>query len=440
MKNIGNNPNQILLISSRADPAGSLIHKEVRRLLEENPYLQERYQHRYFDERLIYLEGSSLVTDADLIIFLSRHASKEPRSVLTVHVTGNYGTAEYGGSSGTLTPAATRMMHALMNRLEEHVPKGYTVTYEATHHGPTSIPVPSCFVEVGSTEKEWTDEVAAAAVAWAVIGAVPDENVVSLAGFGGTHYAQRQTEITLTTRGGFGHLMPTRDLVHLNQKFFDTIIACTGAEAVYVDKKSVSREYLIKIEEYAAAHNLLLMGLSDLKGLKNIPFSEYLKIRQLAEEILPGSSVTIHGLDQGDDLVGVTLPADLVAETAKIDPDGFSKILDTLPVVRLSGKGLAYYPTFITNQENAHHITDELIHLCVLILHRNCNCRFDGDCLIITKNKFDPGKAASLGVPAGPAFGKLMAGEVVLIHGVEVTPEMVMSMTEKRICIPGWGT
>mgnify|MGYP001136811958 CR=1 FL=1 len=63
-------------------------------------------------------------------------------------------------------------MHALINRLIIHAPEGYEVMYEATHHGPTDIPLPSCFIELGSTEKEWNDRIAARAVAQAVLDAL----------------------------------------------------------------------------------------------------------------------------------------------------------------------------------------------------------------------------------------------------------------------------
>jgi len=431
---------RILLVSSLADPAGTLIHEEVRKILDENPHLQVTYLHKQFDERLIYLDGSSLETEADLIIFLSRHSSKEPRSVLTVHVTGNFGEAVFGGSPGTLTPAATGMMYAIMNGLAKEVPAGYEVTYEATHHGPTALSTPSCFVEVGSGEQEWQDRNAAAAVARAVIGADPDGEVIYLAGFGGTHYAQRQTDITLSTRGGFGHIMPTRDLIHLDGAMFDSIIRATGAEAIYIDRKSIPREKGKKIEGYAKERDIIIVGQSDLHNLKHLSLLEYCHIRKMADEILPGSTLKVHDIENGENLTQLKLPPDLIAEASKIDPEGMSTCLEHLPVIHLSGNGIAYYSTFITNQDNALRIKNELIHLCVSILHRNCTCRFDGDCLIITREKFDPGKAASLGIPPGPVFGRLMAGETVLHGGIEVTPSMVMKVTEKRICIPGWGT
>ncbi|MFH0967091.1 MAG: D-aminoacyl-tRNA deacylase, partial [Methanobacteriota archaeon] len=275
MNNI-NVPKQILLVSSRSDPAGSMIHEEVKKLLVQRPDLEDRYLHRQFDERLIYIDGPSLDTSADCIIFLSRHASKEPRPILTVHVTGNYGPADYGGAPGTLTKAATGMMHAILNRLASDLPAGYAISYEATHHGPTLVPVPSCFVEVGSTEVEWQDRSAAAAVARAVISARPKE-VIPLAGFGGTHYAKRQTEITLMTRGGFGHIIPTRALIYLTKNLFTDIVRDSGAVAIYIDRKSVKKDDIRRIEEYANELKLPVVGQSDLIGFKNISFKDYIQ-------------------------------------------------------------------------------------------------------------------------------------------------------------------
>jgi D-aminoacyl-tRNA deacylase len=45
---------------------------------------------------------------------------------------------------------------------------------------------------------------------------------------------------------------------------------------------------------------------------------------------------------------------------------------------------------------------------------------------------FDPGKARKLGVPEGPTFGRLAAGETVEVGGREIPPEAVESETERR--------
>ncbi|MFH0966343.1 MAG: hypothetical protein V1862_01480, partial [Methanobacteriota archaeon] len=163
------------------------------------------------------------------------------------------------------------------------------------------------------------------------------------------------------------------------------------------------------------------------------------QIVQLARSILSDSIITIHALKHANSLVSVSIPEDLLAEAGKIDSSELTAGLDLLPVVQLSGKGIAYYSTFITNQEHLSHISDDLIHLCVSILLRNCKCTIDGDYLIIRRSRFDPLKAQSLGVPVGSSYGRLMAGEEVQIGDVMITPEMVMGISEKKICIPGWG-
>ncbi len=119
---------------------------------------------------------------------------------------------------------------------------------------------------------------------------------------------------------------------------------------------------------------------------------------------------------------------------------GFMEGLSRLPVGHLSGKGMAVYPTFISNATNCPNISDDLINLCVSILHRNCDCRFDGDRLIIARQRFDPDKARQYGIPAGPLIQNLAAGQSIEVNGTVISPEMVMSRTEKIICIPGRGT
>ena len=182
------------------------------------------------------------------MIFLSRHSSVNPVPVLTVHVTGNYRDAELGGSSRTLAPAAPAMMHAILRALARHCPEGYRVSYEVTHHGPTGLSHPSFFVEIGSTEKEWADPAAGRAVADAVLDAMPLADAVPLVGFGGTHYAVRETEIALATRGAFGHIAHTREIATLDGEIIRSMIEKSGAVAAYIDRKALDHAALSHLD------------------------------------------------------------------------------------------------------------------------------------------------------------------------------------------------
>ena len=106
-------------------------------------------------------------------------------------------------------------MHAVLCNLKKNAPEGYQATYEVTHHGPTELSTPSFFVEIGSTEKEWTDARAGSAVALSVLEADPTDTV-NVLGIGGTHYARRETEIALRSRAAFGHIVHSRFVASLD--------------------------------------------------------------------------------------------------------------------------------------------------------------------------------------------------------------------------------
>jgi D-aminoacyl-tRNA deacylase len=68
----------------------------------------------------------------------------------------------------------------------------YAVTLEATHHGPTELGIPTLFIELGSTEKEWSDPEAGAAASEAIWKAATDPiSGKSAVGFGGGHYCNK---------------------------------------------------------------------------------------------------------------------------------------------------------------------------------------------------------------------------------------------------------
>jgi D-aminoacyl-tRNA deacylase len=75
--------------------------------------------------------------------------------------------------------------------------------------------------------------------------------------------------------------------------------------------------------------------------------------------------------------------------------------------------------------------------LCVKIIRIKEITARDGDHLILQKVRFDPQKARTLGVPAGPLYKALAAGQAVEVGGKVITPAMVSSRSEIKIHIPG---
>ena len=151
--------------------------------------------------------------NAKLIVFISRHSSRSGKPTLSVHTPGNFTQAELGGLPRTLSvSSATGMLDALktLQRYRDELSLDYEVSYECTHHGP-SLGVPTMFVELGSSEPQWRDTLAANAVAHAAMFAVnnfsnPKES--SVLGIGGPHYNEKFTRMALTGEALFGHMIP----------------------------------------------------------------------------------------------------------------------------------------------------------------------------------------------------------------------------------------
>jgi D-aminoacyl-tRNA deacylase len=430
----------VALIHSRQDAAGGNISNHVMSLLEDsgNAFAGRgrTYSFHEVEDRLINAENVDDSIDADIVIFLSRHASINPVPVLTVHVTGNFREAELGGSPRTLAPAAPAMMQATLRALARHCPEGYRISYEVTHHGPTNLSHPSFFVEIGSTEKEWTDPVAGRAVAEAVLDATVVD-AVPLIGFGGTHYATRETEIALSTRGAFGHIAHTREAGTLDEAMIRSMIEKSGAVAAYIDRKAIDRESLRRLNGILDAIPIIRLSESEIAAIGHLPWETYRAIRDLANQAAPGSRCFIHALEGTGPLEVIAIDPVLLGEAAKADEPGLIRDLSTLPVVHISSQDNRLLPVFVTFAKHSSQIINGLNTLCVKIIRSNEITATERDYLIITKIRFDPTKARELGVPEGPACHQLAAGQAVEINGQLITPEMVASGREIRIHVPG---
>ncbi|MCX9085356.1 MAG: D-tyrosyl-tRNA(Tyr) deacylase [Candidatus Methanoperedens sp.] len=195
---------------------------------------------------------SDLGYPASLIIFASKHRSKDMRAILTVHSTGNVNEARFGGTPKKLSRAAPNAVRSLLRSLKTLLGNNeYEITLECTHHGPSDIDVPSVFIEIGSNEAQWLDEAAGHIVANAILHLKDDGSPVAV-GFGGTHYAPRQTSLILSTDVTFGHIFPTHALDDIDISMIHQAFERSGADFVYLDRKSMKgsqRDNLIGLIE-----------------------------------------------------------------------------------------------------------------------------------------------------------------------------------------------
>ena len=209
----------VLIASSKRDVAAQNIARELMRLKGFQPAsgVPDLFQNGNVYLKLVETDGiytDSLGVDSrpEAVIFASRHRSESGEPALTVHWTGNSTSrADFGGKPKSLSfadPPRLRAALLALDKAREALKLNYAVTLEATHHGPTELGVPTLFVEVGSTEKEWNDPQAAVAASEAIWeAATAPVSGTAAVGFGGGHYCNKQCIAVRNDNYAFSHIL-----------------------------------------------------------------------------------------------------------------------------------------------------------------------------------------------------------------------------------------
>ena len=434
------------ILNSDIDPAGRNIRRAIDKLIEENgkeafPLFDgNEVTFHTTNERIVNADRSVLNPDADLIIVVSRHSSVNPVPVLTVHPPGNFGEGLLGGNDFELGKTSPAWMKAVLCNHAKFVPEGYRVSYEITHHGPTDFPAPTFFVEVGSTEKEWNDERAYTAAAKSVLYAKPADDVIPIIGFGGTHYAVRQSVIGQETKGALGHMMHTRDVGSVKSVMVAQMRDKSGgAVAAHVDRKALSKMEIANITGILDELGIPEITEGDLIKLNNMSYETWRKYSSAADKLEKGLKLFPHGkISEGGPSV-ISLPEDFFSAAFGKDSTALMEYLDSKGnIIHLTGEGGKLMPVFLTDAENHRSVSVELIALSVQQITRTQDCVVDEDIITISRRQFDAKLARTLGIPSGPLFGKLSKGETVTLpDGRTITPDEVTKVTQTSIRIPG---
>ncbi len=171
-------------------------------------------------------------------IFLSRHSAESGIASLTAHTTGNFSDeAKIGGVArelGRADPALLKnYLMALWGRREKV--KGYEITMEGTHHGPTSLQKPVLFVEMGSSEEYWGDKKAAAVVGEALMESLTEKTIWTkvAVGFGGTHYPEKFMKMQVEGDVAFSYVAPKYALGNIDEKMVGQMLQRSTAPVRY---------------------------------------------------------------------------------------------------------------------------------------------------------------------------------------------------------------
>ena len=253
----------VLIASSKRDVAAQNIARALIQLKGFRPASDVPDLFQIGNVYLKLVETDGIYTDSlgvdsrpDAVIFASRHRSESSEPALTVHWTGNStGRADFGGKPKSLSfadPPRLRAALLALDKAREALKLDYAVTLEATHHGPTELGVPTLFVEVGSTEKEWNDPRAAVAASGAIWeAATAPVGGTAAVGFGGGHYCNKQCLAVRNDNFAFSHIFSKYFFEDYDERmvrlaFERTIGECRSAVVDWKGIRGAERSKLIE--------------------------------------------------------------------------------------------------------------------------------------------------------------------------------------------------
>ncbi|SDJ69099.1 D-aminoacyl-tRNA deacylase [Halovenus aranensis] len=444
------------ILVSRADSASVHIGEQLRAVADwetreddSRPdgagggtvYETEGAQLREFGGRHLDIVRPAEAFDGiDLLAVASRHAG-ETGPLLTAHHTGNVGPAEHGGDDNALAEACPNALGTVREALERHAPPDYEVGIECTHHGPTDVGVPSLFVEVGSAEPQWDDPDAARAVAQAILDLCetpphrPPENGSwtdgsdtqrrrQLVGIGGGHYAPRFERVMAETDWTVGHILADWGLDALGD--LDT----PAAESVLRQAFAESASAYALVEGTAAqrVESLGYRAVSEtwVRETDGVPLGF---VRAVEDDVMTVDAGLRFGEPARDGALPdtyrvVELPADLLAEARGIDREATYEALAATALAFGTDQGgtRPTGPLVLGPDTDRERVVEALLDV---LASKYDSVEVDEETVVASQRVLDDEKARTLGVPEGPAFGKLAAGKPVEVDGETIPPEAV---------------
>ncbi len=178
------------------------------------------------EDETIYAQD--LITKGNIVIFATKHQSKEKIPTLTCHTPGNWGKAVYGGKDKDLCISPSQLLKNAFIELEKRNNIGFEVSLECTHHGP-SVQKPSIFIEIGSSEENWKNPDAGRIIADTIMSITRQDYLKgkSVFGIGGPHYCNNFNKLIRRTEFSAGHICPKYMLKDLTYRMVKEAISKT---------------------------------------------------------------------------------------------------------------------------------------------------------------------------------------------------------------------
>ncbi len=234
-------------------------NQEVRASDSKIKFLKSKKYHNLnlvvTDEELIHLKNiEKSEFQNSVLIFLSKHASKSKIPTLTSHFTGNFSIDNSLGGApseiGVAYPSFQKVYMKNLYSMKNSLPK-YDLTIEASHHGPTSSSNPILFIEIGSSEEEWSNKKTAKLVCECLIQTIQnvsekanvEESEIAI-GLGGNHYPQKFNNLILTSNIAFASIASKHNLRFISNEMLEQMggKSIEKVTSIYIDKKGMGSE------------------------------------------------------------------------------------------------------------------------------------------------------------------------------------------------------
>lgn len=257
-----------LLIGSREDEASMSIASAVLDMFNFEPeegypevMRHKDYLFSFIEKKHLYMDNfeelfGSMKESIDDVIFLSRHSSKADIKSLTVHPTGNFSEAMLGGREKRLSMSDPTKMSSTLRAMDQiYSGDVFSVTYEATHHGPL-LDIPNFFIEIGTTKEQWENREALETVATALLSENGNGNP-AFVGAGGGHYMPKITKYSLENSVDMGHMISKHALENINEGLIKQSVEKTpGCKGFIMDRKGVKSMAKQQIREFADIYGM----------------------------------------------------------------------------------------------------------------------------------------------------------------------------------------
>lgn len=398
-------------------------------------YRTSGFELRTFDALHLELEDvAAAFDDPDLLVFVSRH-SGDTGPLLTAHFTGNFGPAEFGGADRALARACPNAHSTVLDAFRIHAPEEYEVGAECTHHGPSTVGVPSMFVELGSDEPHWEDSKAAQAVARAVLDLrdVDADRKRQLVGFGGGHYAPRFERIVRETDWAVGHIAADWCLEDMGNPVENRDVISRTFEQSAASYAVFDGDHP---ELASVVDNLGYRVVSEtwVRQVEDVPLSFADRVEEAVATVDDGLRFGAPAVGYDSAFVVVDLPQDVLDAARAIDRE--------VTWDAVASQALAFETTENGNRVEGRAAVmersdrDTIVDALVDVLRTEYDdVERTADAVVATERAFDPEKARTLGIEDGPEFGRLAAGEPVSKGDRTIEPAVVRTERKHRFSL-----